>query len=125
MNFFQLCTKGPGDPGGHHVEHRPATCPYCNKSRWHPRRHQEECCSRWRAVILPLCSALVRPHLECWARQYKKVIDVPEQAQKRAAKMIKGLEFLSCEGRLRELGLFSLEKSRLRGNLVHVCKCLK
>ena len=96
------------------------TIPGCTKSSM---------ASRLREGILPLCSTLVSPHLQyciqLWGPQHRKGTDLSEQVQRQDRKMIRGLEHLCYEERLRELLLFSLEKRRLQGDLTAAFQYLK
>ena len=85
--------------------------------------------SRDSSVITKLYKSLVKPHLEyaiqAWSPYLQCDIDTLEKVQRRATKIVVGIEELSYEARLKSLNLTTLKTRRLRGDLIEVFKILK
>jgi len=80
--------------------------------------------SQSREVTVPPYTALVPPHheysVQCCVPQYKQDIKVLECVQRRVIKMMKGLKGKIYKEGLRAVGLFSLEKRKVRGEIITV-----
>ncbi|TRZ24820.1 hypothetical protein HGM15179_002285 [Zosterops borbonicus] len=77
---------------------------------------QSSVASRLKGVIVPLSLFSWRAHLECctqlWSPQHNIDVDLWEGVQRRAMKMIRGVEYHAYMNRVRELGVSSLGKRR-------------
>jgi len=82
---------------------------------------------RSKETIIPLYESLVRPHLEyccpIWNRHYIKDIKLVEGVQRRATKLVWGMENLHYEERLKKLGLMRLDR-RVRSDLLETFKII-
>ena len=90
-------------------------CPCGSESKWDPGLHQKKDGQQGQGgdcpPLLCSCEAPSEYCVELWSPHYRKDRELLERVQRRATKMI-GLEHLPYEDRLRELGLFSLEKEK-------------
>ena len=75
-----------------------------------------------------LFPALVRPHLEyadaVWSPNTKKDIEIIENVQKRAMKLIPSLRYMDYTNWLKKLKMSTLKYRRLRGDMIEVCKII-
>ena len=80
-------------------------------------------------VFVPLYRAIVRPHLEycvqAWSPHYQKDVQLLEKVQRLATRMVEGQKGKDYNSRLKDLGLFSLARRRLRGDLIEAFKIMK
>ena len=101
----------------------------CKSNSNVPRQGQETVASRDPYVLLPLYKVHVKPHLEycvqAWCPSLIKDKTLLEKVQRCFTRMFPSLRLMPYEKRLRELDLFSLERRRLRGNLIETFKILK
>jgi len=83
---------------------------------------------RSKATILALYKSLIRPHLEyciqVWNLYLAKDIKLIEGVQRRATKLVHGIENWKYDDRLKFLGLTRLDKRRIRSDLVKTFKIL-
>ena len=117
-HWEQSCREGRGRK----AEYEPVVCSCSLESQWYPELHQEEWSAgrgRWLSLLWRTsCKAHLEHCVQIWGAQHKKDVELLERVQKRATRVLRGLEHQSYEDRLRELSLFGLEKTRFQGHLI-------
>ena len=77
---------------------------------------------------MALYKSLVRPHLEyfvqIWNPYFIKDIKLLEGVQRRATKLVEGIEHLKYDERLQYLGLTRLDYRKVRSDLIETFKII-
>ncbi|KAK4817250.1 hypothetical protein QYF61_005463, partial [Mycteria americana] len=76
------------------------------------------------ALAAKVANALVRPHLE-YCVHTGEIQSYRRECSKWSLRLIKGLEHLSHEERLRQVGLFSIENRKLKTDIIDIYKYMK
>ena len=104
-----MCARSPGQP-----------CPGL-----HPQQRGQQGEGGGSAPLLRSGETPLRRCLQLWAPQHGTDTGLLEWSQRRAIKIIRGLKHHSYDDGLRDLGLFSLEKRRLWGDLIAAFQYLR
>ena len=88
-------------------------CTYSPESQLHHGLHQEKCGQQVEGI-----DSLLQYCVQISALQGSNGMNLSEQVQRMASKIIKILEHLSCEDRLKEIVLLSLGKRKLWGDII-------
>ncbi|RMB97766.1 hypothetical protein DUI87_13737 [Hirundo rustica rustica] len=110
--------KGTCSTDGQQAGHEPAVCPGGQEGQWHLAWIRNGVASRNSDSSPVLSSGEAAPRVLCpvLGPQFRKDMEGLERVQSRATRLVRGLEHKSCEEWLRDLGLFLLEKRRLRAH---------
>lgn len=104
--------KRPGGSAGDQLEHESKMC-LGHKEDLIAFLAALECCQYIQRKWFPLLST-GRPYpefcVQLWDTHHKRDIDIVDRVQCRTMKVIKGLGYLSCEGRLRDWDCLSYNK---------------
>lgn len=125
QHTLQCFRKGLWGPGGNQVEHKPHKCvSLLQRKPKAPWAALGSAASRLREMVLPFCTAVCTQSTVsssgCSVQVDKELLERVWEMKK-----IKGLEHLCSQERLRELGLFILEKTQLEWDLINVGKYAK